>query len=125
MDAISKIFGGGGGGDSDLIKGFTEMVSKGGGMQGLVSKFDAAGLGDKARSWVGGGSNEPITGQEMRQALGDEEVDQLAQKAGISPDEASDKLAKIVPEAVNKLTPDGQMPDPSKLQEMMKSLPGM
>jgi uncharacterized protein YidB (DUF937 family) len=124
METINKLFGGGGG-DSDLIKGLMETVQGSGGLNGLIGKFDAAGVGDKARSWVGTGPNQEVTGQEVRQALGEEEIDRLAEKAHMSPEDASSKIAGILPEAVNKLTPDGQIPDPGKVSELIKSLPGM
>jgi uncharacterized protein YidB (DUF937 family) len=123
---IGKLFGGKrSSSQASLLEGLGALLGgRGGGVGGLLSKFDSAGLGDKARSWVSPGSNEPISGGEVRQALGDQEVNQLAQKAGISPDEASVQLAAIIPDTVNQLTPNGQVPDQAELQQMLKSMPG-
>jgi uncharacterized protein YidB (DUF937 family) len=124
---IKNMFGGGGG-DQALLKGLGETMgsSGGGGITGLLDKFDAAGLGDKARSWVGdSGQKQPVSGDEVRQALGDQQVNQIAQKAHMQPEEASDKLASILPDTVSKLTPGGKIPDANELQGMLKKIPGM
>ncbi|HEY7268628.1 MAG TPA: YidB family protein [Dehalococcoidia bacterium] len=66
---IGKVFGGGGGDSSALLKGLGDTMGSSGGVSGLLDKFDAAGLGDKARSWVGdGGDKQPVSGDEVRQA---------------------------------------------------------
>jgi uncharacterized protein YidB (DUF937 family) len=123
---VGKLFGGGGGGNTALLKGLGESLQSGsgGGITALIDKFDAVGLGDKARSWVGDGSKESVSGAEVRQALGEEQVDQIAEKASMPPDKASEGLASILPDTVSKLTPGGKIPDQSELQEMMKKLPG-
>lgn len=46
----------------------------------------------------------------MRKAFGDQQVEQVAQEAGISTEEASNQLAAILPATVDQLTPNGQMP---------------
>lgn len=124
---IKNLFGGGGD-QSALLKGLGETMgsSGGGGVAGLLNKFDAAGLGDKARSWIGdSGPKQPVSGDEVRQALGDQQVTQIAGKAHMQPQEASDKLADILPDTVSKLTPGGKIPDANELQDMMKKIPGM
>ena len=129
MTNIKNLFGGGDGDQTALVKGLSETMGgsgSAGGVAGLLNKFDAAGLGDKARSWVGDSEQkQPVSGDEVRRALGDQEVDQIAQKAGMPPNEASDKLASILPDTVSKLTPGGKIPDANELQDMMKKIPGM
>ena len=128
MTNIKNLFGGGGD-QTSLLKGLSETMggsgSGSGGVAGLLNKFDAAGLGDKARSWVGDGQKQPVSGDDVRRALGDREVDQIAQKAGMPSNEASDKLASILPDTVSKLTPGGKIPDANELQDIMKKIPGM
>jgi len=96
MTNIKNLFGSGGH-QTAVRKGLSETMggSSAGGVAGLLNKFDAAGLGDKARSWVGDGQKQPVSGDEVRRALGDREVDQIAQKAGMPSNEASDELASI------------------------------
>jgi uncharacterized protein YidB (DUF937 family) len=122
---INKIFGGGDD-KTALMKGLTETLgTSGGGVTGLLEKFDAAGLGDKAHSWVGDGEKQPVSGEEVRRALGDQEIGKIASKAGVSTDKASDGLASILPDTVSKLTPGGKIPEPGELQQMIKKLPGL
>jgi uncharacterized protein YidB (DUF937 family) len=125
MEFIGKIFGGGsdkGNSQTALMQGVMSMVSSGGGLQGMLGKFDAAGLGTIARSWVSKDEpNQPINGDDVLQALGEQHVTQLAENAGVSPDEASNQLATILPDTVDNLTPDGMIPDQTQLQDQIKS----
>ncbi|MEV6776175.1 YidB family protein [Streptomyces syringium] len=86
----------------------------------LLSELRDGGLEGKAQSWVGSGANEPITGAEVAQALPYQTLDRVAQQAGIAPEEAADQLAAALPEAVDKLTPDGVVPQGS-LEDLIKA----
>jgi uncharacterized protein YidB (DUF937 family) len=123
--ALSGLLGGKGG---DLIKAALQMFqgggSKEGGLAGLLDQFMGAGLGDKAESWVSTGQNQAISGDEVEQALGSNKVDELAQKAGVSHDEAKQGMAEAIPQVVDKVTPEGKVPEPSSLQEMLSRLLG-
>ena len=96
-----------------LMDSLLPMLLKGGalgGLGGLVGKFTGAGLGDKANSWVGGGDNEPLDADEVEAALGSDQIDQIAQQAGVSRDEAKGGLADMIPGLVDKLSPGGSLP---------------
>lgn len=83
-----------------------------GGLSGLLSQFHNAGLTDVVNSWVGNGQNQPVSADQVQQALGDSgHLEQLAQAAGLSQDEAAGHLSEILPELINKLTPNGQIPE--------------
>jgi uncharacterized protein YidB (DUF937 family) len=110
-------------GQGQLIQGLIGMLGSGG-LGSLLGKFQSAGMGDKAQSWVSGQDKQPLSGQEVRQALGNQEVDQLAQKSGMSSDDAADSLAGIIPDTVNELTPDGQIPDQATMQQRLGGLAG-
>lgn len=88
-----------------------------GGLSGLIQSLHDQGLGSIASSWVGNGENLPISGEQIQQVLGNERVQQLAAKAGISPDAASSTLSQLLPTLVDKLTPNGQVPEHSSLLE--------
>lgn len=88
-----------------------------GGLSGLIQSFHDQGLGSIASSWVGNGENLPISGEQIQQVLGNERIQQLAAKAGISPDTASSTLSQLLPTLVDKLTPNGQVPEHSSLLE--------
>jgi len=103
--AISKLFGDGG--------------AK---LTGVLDKLKASGLDDKVMSWIGKGENKPATAQEVKNALGPEEIGAVAKDMGVSEDEAADKIAKILPGLIDKLTPDGLVPDPDALAKKLTGL---
>jgi uncharacterized protein YidB (DUF937 family) len=80
------------------------------GLGGLVGKFTNAGLGSKANSWVGSGDNELLDADEVEQALGVDELDRIAKKAGVSRSEAKSGLAGMIPGLVDKMSPGGTLP---------------
>ena len=84
------------------------VLEKHGGVQGLVDQFKQQGLGATINSWVGSGQNDPITPEQVHQAVGLDLMKELAAKAGMSPDDLAKKLATVLPTAVDKLTPAGK-----------------
>jgi uncharacterized protein YidB (DUF937 family) len=93
-----------------------------GGLQGLVQSFHDKGLGGIASSWVGTGQNLPISSDQIHQVLGSDKVKQLAAAAGISPDVAGSAIAQLLPTLVDKLTPNGQVPEHSSVMDMASGL---
>jgi uncharacterized protein YidB (DUF937 family) len=81
-----------------------------GGLQGLVEKFKAAGLGHIADGWVAKGPNPPVTPDQVQQVIPSDQLKGFAQKLGINPDDASQHLAEILPQVVDHLTPNGSIP---------------
>ena len=107
-----------GGSSNPLATGLLQMINnQPGGLPGLVQSFHDKGLGNLVSSWVGTGQNLPISAEQIQHVLGSEQVKQLAAKAGISPDVAGSSLAQLLPTLVDKLTPNGQMPQHSSLLE--------
>ena len=90
--------------------------SNNGGLAGLLQRFKAGGLGNVADSWVSSGENLPISAEQVQSVFGAEQIQQMASKAGIAPEALSGKLAELLPQVVDKVTPDGSIPDQSKLQ---------
>jgi uncharacterized protein YidB (DUF937 family) len=86
------------------------IIEKHGGLQGVVNEFDRNGLGATVRSWVGTGPNQPISAAEVQRALGPDLLQQLSAKSGLSVQELTQKLAQVLPQAVDRLTPDGAIP---------------
>ena len=125
MEFVNKMLKDKGGSQAALMQGVASLISNQGGLSGLLSKFNGAGLGGKAQSWVSTGPNEPVSGSEVRQALGDDQVDQVAQQAGLPREEAADHIASMLPQTVDQLTPQGQIPDQQEMQKMMQSLTGL
>ena len=81
-----------------------------GGLGELVDQFTKSGAGKTAESWVGKGPNEPITDSQLEKTLGPDLIDSLVKQTGLSREELLSRLSKTLPEAVDKLTPDGRLP---------------
>jgi uncharacterized protein YidB (DUF937 family) len=86
------------------------LIEKHGGLQGIVTQLEQQGLGNTVRSWVAAGPNQAITPDQIHQAFGSETVKQLAARVGVSPEDLAAKLAAILPQAIDKLTPGGVVP---------------
>jgi uncharacterized protein YidB (DUF937 family) len=122
----------GSGGAAQLIGVLGGLLAQSGGLQGLASKFAQSGQGNAFQSWVGMGENQPISSDQIQNALGSDQVKALAAKMGIDPAQASNFLAEYLPKIVDKLTPAGKI-DPSAdhqqglaalLPSLLKSLSG-
>jgi uncharacterized protein YidB (DUF937 family) len=83
------------------------LIEQHGGVQGIVRQLEAQGLGNTVKSWVGTGTNQPVTGDQLHTALGADVIAPLAARLGIPPEELSAKLAQVLPGAIDKLTPNG------------------
>ena len=82
-----------------------------GGIGGLVSMFEQAGLGHIAQSWVGNGPNQPVSPDQLQNVLGQGQVQNMASQAGMPPQDFLSQLSQHLPNAVHAATPDGQLPD--------------
>jgi len=81
-----------------------------GGVNGILDKCEKAGLGDKVRSWIGSGSNLPISPDEVERIFPPEQIDRWAQDHGLPAGAASEVLAHLLPHAVDQSTPDNRPP---------------
>jgi uncharacterized protein YidB (DUF937 family) len=84
-----------------------------GGLQGLVQKLQQTGLDQQVQSWLGNGKNMPVSAEQLRDALGNEQVRQIAQQFGLPVDKVLDLLSQHLPEAVDQASPDGQLQEPA------------
>ncbi len=84
--------------------------SQTGGLPGLMEKFQQAGLGNLIGSWVGGGQNLPISGEQVQQALGDEHLQQLSAASNLPAGEVAQHLSDLLPGLIDQLTPNGEVP---------------
>jgi uncharacterized protein YidB (DUF937 family) len=82
-----------------------------GGLGGLVQRFQQSGHGDIINSWIGPGQNRAITPDQLHQALGPEAVNNLSQLTGAAPHDLVSELSRILPGVIDRLTPQGRMPD--------------
>jgi uncharacterized protein YidB (DUF937 family) len=86
------------------------LIEKNGGLQGLVNQFQQKGLGGVVQSWVGTGANQPISVDQLHNVIGVDTIAQMATKLGVKPEDLSKKLAELLPQAVDKMTPGGVIP---------------
>jgi len=90
-----------------------------GGLNDLLKQFQQNGLGDKAESWIGTGPNRPISAGELERALGPERIAWLVNETGMSREELLAGLRKQLPDAVDKLTPEGRVPTEHETARML------
>ncbi|SDN65618.1 YidB family protein [Streptomyces wuyuanensis] len=87
---------------------------------GLLDVLARSGLADQAQSWIGTGQNQQVSGGQIAEALPNETLDKVARDTGVTPQEAADRIAQSLPQAVDKLTPSGQLPQGSSLEEIIR-----
>jgi uncharacterized protein YidB (DUF937 family) len=93
-----------------MVSAVNGVLEKHGGLQGVVNEFEKNGLAATINSWVGNGPNQPISAGDLQRALGPDLLQQLAAKAGMSMQDLTEKLAQVLPQAVDKMTPGGTIP---------------
>jgi uncharacterized protein YidB (DUF937 family) len=124
--ALGQIMGGSqqGGGLAKIALGMLmgQQGQVGGGLGGLLQQLQGAGLGDQVKSWVGNGPNMPVSAEQIMAALGQGQVQQVAQQLGVQPQQAAGGLAAMLPELINHLTPNGAVPPQNDLSGMLGSL---
>jgi uncharacterized protein YidB (DUF937 family) len=96
-----------------------------GGLGDLIQAFQRNGMGEKMDSWIGTGQNQPISVSEIERAMGIDSIGAIAKQAGVQPQEAASGMAAVLPELINRLTPQGQVPqggvgDINSILEMLR-----
>jgi uncharacterized protein YidB (DUF937 family) len=101
----------------------SSLLGEGGSqLPALLDKLGAGGLGDTAASWVSKGSNLPVSADQIKTVLESDQVAAVAAKLGISEDAAAAKIADVLPGIIDKVTPDGVVPDPDALAANLTGL---
>lgn len=102
------------GGQGELLNAVIGLLGSGngagGGLAGLVQQFQQGGLGDVVASWVSTGQNLPVSAEQLTQVLGSDTIGQLAQQLGLSNGDVAGQLSQLLPQLVDRLTPNGQLP---------------
>ncbi len=89
------------------------------GLGGLIKQFQQKGLGDAVNSWINTGANKDVSSGQVSNALPSDMVDELAKRTGLSRDQVIGELARMLPNAVDKLTPNGRLPTQAELQNLL------
>ncbi len=85
------------------------------GLGGLLGTLEKGGLGNVINSWINPGPNQPVSPNQLGSALGPDIIKMLAQKSGLPEDELTRQLSQVLPNVVDKLTPNGRLPTLSEL----------
>ena len=108
-DLLSDKMGGDSGGIMEALTGITS--GEGLDLGGIAEKLKAGGLGAQVSSWMGDGDNEPVSGDQIKNALGSEKVDEMATKMGVDSSTAADKLSQAMPALMDKMSSGGSLLD--------------
>ena len=85
-------------------------IQKQGGLPAVVNQFEQQGLGGVVQSWIGKGHNQPISSAQLQQVVGNDLLQQLSAKTGVPVPDLLQKLSQVLPETIDKMTPDGVIP---------------
>jgi uncharacterized protein YidB (DUF937 family) len=98
-------------GSAALVAMVLQLLQRNGGIQGVLGRFQQAGYGDQAQSWISTGGNQPIDGDMFQKALTGGGIGQIASMLGLSRAEASSQMASVMPDVIDRMTPDGRVPE--------------
>lgn len=114
---VGTLAGGQSGGNNALLETVLRMVNdpQNGGLQGLIQTFQQGGLGEIVNSWVSQGQNLPISAEQIQSVLGGSSLSSIASQLGVSQEQASGSLASMLPQLIDSLTPNGNVPQSGDL----------
>ncbi len=112
-NVLGGILGGGGaqGAQSPLVQAALQLLQENGGVSGVIDKFRQAGYGTQADSWVSTGQNQAIGADALQQVLGSGALSDAAAKLGMSDGAVAGGLASVLPQVIDRLTPQGSIPE--------------
>ncbi len=126
MDLADQMMGGseqGGDAKARLLTAVLGMIQNHpGGLQGLLGQFQQNGLGEHVASWVGTGENIPLDASQVQQAFGGEQMEAIVQQSGLTLASVRSGLGALLPEFINHLTPNGQVPQGEEASQGLGSL---
>ena len=96
-----------------LLQIALSMLQQNGGLPEVLNKFRQGGLSQQADSWVGTGQNMNISASDLQQVFGSSTISDLASRLGMPADQAGSAMAQMLPDIINRLTPQGQVPENS------------
>jgi uncharacterized protein YidB (DUF937 family) len=107
---------------SGLMSAVSGLLTKSGGIEGLMQQFGSHGLGDLVKGWVSTGPNPPATPANIEQVLGADRLQQMAAQTGIDRSQIAGHIAQILPQLVDRLTPEGKPVGGNALEQGLSSL---
>ncbi len=117
IGAVGNMSGHAGNGNNALLNVVLQIVNnpQTGGLPGLIQSFQNGGLGDVIGSWVSTGRNLPVSPDQLQNVLGREQLQKLAAQFGLNSGQVSGQLAELMPQVIDKLTPNGAVPQQNEL----------
>ena len=117
VGAVGAMSGQQGEGGNALLNSVLQLVNnpQTGGLSGLVQSFENGGMGEIVKSWVSTGQNLPISAEQIQSVLGNGQLQSLAGQVGLDTNQLSGQLAELLPQVVDKLTPNGTIPEGNDL----------
>jgi len=94
-----------------LGHGGSQTGGAGGGLGGLLSNFEQAGLGHIAPSWIGNGPNQPVSQQQLQTVFGEDQVQTMSRQSGMAPHDFLSQLSQHLRRVVDSMTPNGRLPN--------------
>jgi hypothetical protein len=96
-----------------------------GGLQGWIQAFQDKELGGIVSSWVGTGDNLPISAEQLASVLDSRTLQDMAQQAGLPVQGLTEQLAGLLPQVIDKITPNGSLPQGDMLSQGLGMLGGL
>lgn len=116
FDSIGSLLGKSEGSPTSVPEALVAALgSHEGGLNGLVQKSESSGLGPVISSWIGTGANQPISADAVHGILGSDLVQQIAAKTGLPVDQLLPQIAEHLPQVVDGMTPNGEVPSGGSL----------
>jgi uncharacterized protein YidB (DUF937 family) len=109
FDTLARQAMGGMLGGSDPATAISGLFQEAGGLEGLRSRFQSAGLEEAFASWVGTGVNQAIAPEQLQAVLGQDNIRQLASRVGFDPQMLLPLMSQFLPQIIDKLTPGGSV----------------
>jgi uncharacterized protein YidB (DUF937 family) len=125
---VGAIQGQSGDAPGNMLDSVIKMINdpQTGGLSGLVRKISQGGLGDQVASWVSTGKNLPVSAEQIQSMLSSSGLQDIAAKFGLNSSEAAGHLSNLLPQVIDKLTPDGKLPEGGDLaHQAMSALSGL
>jgi uncharacterized protein YidB (DUF937 family) len=133
-DILGQLTGGQGDGQSGTTAGAGGMLAallplvasflRSGGLNKILSGLQQQGLSSQAASWVGTGANEPVSGAQLEEAIGSDQIEAIAQQLGLSHEQAADAVAEVLPRVVDQVSPEGALPAEPDLDDLFAKIAG-
>jgi len=125
LDTLKSAVGGGDNGQNNIQESVMDLLGKhGGNLNGLISQFSSSGLGEQVASWVGKGENLPVSSSQITNAIGGDTLQQISSKLGIDSGDLAGQLSKYLPMVIDKLTPEGSVPEGGMVDKGLDMLKG-